>query len=236
MKVILIYSGKGGVGKTTIAVNFAYFLKKQGYKVGLCDADINSPSVTTFIRNIKCTRVLQISSSLIFMPALYEGVKIISTGLTKFYKNSFVINDDYIYGTLYQSLFAVNWEVDYLIIDLPPGFSSLHSAIAKFYKEAVLYLVTDSTFISYQDSLYGIQAFTRLQIQTRAIIDNFYTIQKKDLDNDINFIKNQFNLGQTLLIQNTENKNINYQNNSGKPFVLVSNQIDNQLNQLLTIK
>lgn len=229
MKVILMYSGKGGVGKTTMAVNFGFFLHKKGFRVGICDSDINSPSIASFIRNLPKERKLQISRSLVFIPALCEGVKITSTGLTKYYDNNFIINDDYIKGTLHQILFGVDWDVDYLIIDLPPGFSNLHSQISHFYNKAALFLVTDSKYISYKDSLFGIKAFRILGIETKLIIDNFYKEKIKDTEE---IRKNNF-AANIPYFTNLKKEEIDRLNNKGIPYVLKNNDIDPFFESLL---
>ena len=209
-----MYSGKGGVGKTTLAVNLAYYLHRQNLRVGICDADLNSPSVTSYIRGVNPSVKMKITPSLVLEPSVFDGVKVSSTGLTRYNDKHFVISDDYIAGALHQMLLGVNWEVDFLIIDLPPGFSNIHSEIVKFFKTAKMFLVTDSKYISYADSLFGIQAFKKLDINLIGIIDNFYSAKKdKEIDSGIELYNKTIKH-----LQIKESEKIDSLNSKGVPY------------------
>ena len=117
--VVAVGSGKGGVGKTTVAVNLAVSLGKLGYRVGLIDADIYGPNVPMMLG---VTRQPNIVGENRIEPILSHGVKFISVGLISPGDKPMVMRGPMLHQIIRQFLQQVEWgELDFLIVDLPPG-------------------------------------------------------------------------------------------------------------------
>ena len=118
-KIVAIGSGKGGVGKTTVAVNLAIALSKLGKRVGLIDADIYGPNVPTMMGS---TQQPMIGANNQIQPNATHGIKTISIGYISPGDKPMVMRGPMLHQIIRQFLQQVEWgELDYLIIDLPPG-------------------------------------------------------------------------------------------------------------------
>ncbi|MEM3237097.1 MAG: P-loop NTPase [Candidatus Micrarchaeaceae archaeon] len=133
-----IYSAKGGVGKTTVAVNLAYLLNNLGYKVGLLDADIDCPNVN-FFAGLEAS-AMQTSVK----PVLHNGVKVLSTALfTDDTKKPIIWRGPLIAKMIAEFLENADWgALDYLIVDLPPGTSDAPLSIMQLLDLDGIVLVT----------------------------------------------------------------------------------------------
>ena len=117
--ILAVGSGKGGVGKTTVAVNLAVALSKLGHRVGLIDADIYGPNVPTMLG---ATRSPSIVDGNLMEPILAHGVRFISIGLISPGDKPMIMRGPMLHQIIRQFLQQVAWgELDDLIIDLPPG-------------------------------------------------------------------------------------------------------------------
>ena len=117
--VVAVGSGKGGVGKTTVAVNLAVSLAKLGNRVGLIDADIYGPNVPMMLG---ITRQPNVGQNNMIEPITAHGVKFMSVGLISPGDKPMMMRGPMLHGIIKQFLQQVAWgELDYLLIDLPPG-------------------------------------------------------------------------------------------------------------------
>ena len=118
--VVAVAAGKGGVGKSTVAVNLALALQKHGAKVGLLDADVFGPSIPTMLGAPEVPPSASKESRII--PAIHQGVKVISVGFFVDKDEAVVWRGPMVHRLLTQFLGDVDWgELDYLVCDLPPG-------------------------------------------------------------------------------------------------------------------
>src|SRR3974390_2310228 len=117
--LVAVASGKGGVGKTTVAVNLALALVKLGYKVGLLDADVYGPNVPIMLGS---TAEPTATAQQRIIPVMAQGVKMISMGLLNPGDKPVIWRGPMLHSVITQFLRSVEWgELDYLVIDSPPG-------------------------------------------------------------------------------------------------------------------
>ncbi len=170
-KIVGIASGKGGVGKSTIAVNVAVNLAKRGYKVGLFDADVYGPSIGTLL-NIK-GQVLKISSDNKFIPIENYSVKIIS--FSSLLEDSMPVIWR---GTMFHKVFTdlyfnTEWgNLDYLIVDFPPGTGDAQISTTQLVKLDGVIIVTTPQRVSLDDVRRTINAFRKLEVKVIGIVEN----------------------------------------------------------------
>ena len=120
-KIIGVSSGKGGVGKSTIALHIAYALKEMGYKVGILDADIYAPSIPVFL-NVH-ENPISIDGRLIEPIQTPQGFQLLSMGLFLQENQAAMWRGPMLASAFTQFLEQSNWDCDYLVIDFPPGTS-----------------------------------------------------------------------------------------------------------------
>lgn len=172
MDVLFIYSGKGGVGKSTFAVNLAYSL--PGVRVGLFDADFEGPSIPTMVSEIEDFPM--VAEGLGIHPGTYAGVSISSPGLIENNGLSRSLPGKYIEGALHQLLLKARWDVDVLIIDMPPGTSELHHQLLSLLKGRCLLITTPQT-VSFADTQKGIDLLRRMEVPLLGIVENMAQFQ-----------------------------------------------------------
>lgn len=167
--IILIASGKGGVGKSTVAANFAVSLAKSGKKVALCDADLYGPSVPRLFDIYKKPPL----ENNFMIPHEKCGIKLMSVGFLVDQKEAAVWRGAMTTKVLYQLLRMTNWgDVDYLIIDTPPGTGDVHLSLAENYPIYGAIIVTTPQMLAIQDAEKGINMYQKLGVKMLGIIEN----------------------------------------------------------------
>jgi len=168
--VVAVGSGKGGVGKTTIAVNLAVALGKLGYKVGLIDADIYGPNVPMMLGQ---TRQPNIVGDNRIGPLVGHGVKFISVGLISPGDKPMVMRGPMLHQIIRQFLQQVEWgELDFLIIDLPPGTGDVVISLVQTVPLTGAVVVSTPSDVSLQDARKAIEMFHQVKVEVIGIVEN----------------------------------------------------------------
>ncbi len=166
---LAVASGKGGVGKTTIAVNVALALARQGCKVGLLDADIYGPSVPLMLG---LTKAVEQEDEMI-IPAEKYGLRIMSLGMTAGQDAAFIWRGPLVAKMINQLLDRVRWgELDYLVIDLPPGTGDPSITIAKALPHCRILMVTTPQEIALADVRRAINLFNKSGRTICGLVEN----------------------------------------------------------------
>ncbi len=164
-----IYSAKGGVGKTTVAVNTAFMLNSMGYKVGLIDADIDCPNTLMFL-GIKGT----FSDEYPLKPVEKDGVKIVSTSMfVDDVKKPIIWRGPLVAKMIREFLDNTDWgQLDYLIIDLPPGTSDAPLSIIQLLSLDGFVLVTTPRHIAAVNTIRSGMMAKRLGVAVLGVVEN----------------------------------------------------------------
>jgi ATP-binding protein involved in chromosome partitioning len=174
---IAVASGKGGVGKSTVAVNLAVVLAKSGARVGLLDADIYGPNVPTMMG------VEHISPPVDgkLVPAEAHGVKLMSIGFLVKADQPLVWRGPMLHSAIRQFLTDVNWgELDYLVIDLPPGTGDAALSLAQSLPLSGSLIVTLPQQVSLDDARRGLEMFRQLNIPILGVVENMSFLELPD--------------------------------------------------------
>jgi ATP-binding protein involved in chromosome partitioning len=174
---IAVGSGKGGVGKTTVAVNVAIALAEAGARVGLLDADIYGPNVPTMMGIQK----LPPPQGKRLVPATAYGVKVISMGLLVKPGQPLIWRGPMLNSAIRQFLSDVEWgELDYLVIDLPPGTGDASLSLAQALPLSGAVIVTLPQLVSLEDASRGLQMFRTLEVPILGVIENMSYLDMPD--------------------------------------------------------
>ena len=167
---IAVSSGKGGVGKTTVSVNLAVALAQSGATVGLLDADVYGPNVPLMM-GVKHAQ--EGTSENKIKPAERYGVKIMSIGFFVPEDQPIVWRGPMIHGAIQQFLRDVEWgELDYLIVDLPPGTGDAQLSIAQLVPMTGAVIVTTPQEVALLDSRKGLEMFKKVNVPLLGIVEN----------------------------------------------------------------
>lgn len=174
--IIIVASGKGGVGKSTVAASIAMTLSLEGYSVGLLDADIYGPSLPTLfdIQHHKPSVVEENGKTLI-EPIVKFGIKMISMGLFVDPEQAAIWRGPLAASGMKQMIDQTVWgELDYLIIDTPPGTGDIHISLLQEYKVAGVVIVTTPQMLSTTDVQKAISLYNdkTVGIPVLGIIEN----------------------------------------------------------------
>jgi ATP-binding protein involved in chromosome partitioning len=168
--VIAVGSGKGGVGKTTVAVNLSVALAKLGYKVGLLDADIYGPNVPLMMGVNRQPDVLGENR---IAPNTNHGVKIISVGFISPGDRPLVWRGPMLHSIIKQFLQQVEWgELDFLIVDLPPGTGDVVISLFQTVPLTGALVVSTPSDVSLQDARKAIEMFRGVKVDVLGVIEN----------------------------------------------------------------
>ncbi|MBC6422615.1 MAG: Mrp/NBP35 family ATP-binding protein [Hormoscilla sp. SP12CHS1] len=172
--IVAISSGKGGVGKSTVAVNVAVALAQVGAKVGLIDADIYGPNAPTML-GLESAQVMVRESSQgeVLEPAFNHGVKLVSMGFLIDKDQPVIWRGPMLNGVIRQFLYQAQWgELDYLIVDMPPGTGDAQLTLTQAVPMAGAVIVTTPQNVALLDSRKGLKMFQQLGVPVLGIVEN----------------------------------------------------------------
>ena len=229
-KSILVMSGKGGVGKTTVAINLSYSLFKKGFSVGILDVDLHGPNVLKMFgyENVRLDSINNKLMPLIVNPKL----KIASIAGYIDDKSATIWRGPRKHGVIKQLSEDVNWgELDYLIVDFPPGTGDEHISTAQILtdiKGAVIVSTPQSVSIMDMDRTFDF--CKHMQIPILGVIENMSggifgndSVRKKCVNDNLNFL-GKLTLSENIVLASEE----------GKPFVSNDDQIiNNDFNKII---
>jgi ATP-binding protein involved in chromosome partitioning len=168
--IIAVSSGKGGVGKSTIATNLAAALAEAGAKVGLMDADILNPNIPT-MTGLGYGRPKVVGEKM--MPLEAYGVKIMSTGFLTPPDKPMIMRGPMLHGAIRQFFTDVDWgRLDYMIVDLPPGTGDAPLSLAQSFPLTGTIIVTQPQDVAVSDALRSAAMFEQLNVPIIGVVEN----------------------------------------------------------------
>jgi ATP-binding protein involved in chromosome partitioning len=172
--ILAVSSGKGGVGKSTIAVNLAVALAHLGAKVGLIDADIYGPNAPIMLGlETAQVKVQQGPQGEVLDPAFNHGIKMVSMGFLIDPDQPVIWRGPMLNGIIRQFLYQVRWgDLDYLVVDLPPGTGDAQLTLAQAVPMAGVVIVTTPQAVALADARRGLRMFQELNVPVLGIVEN----------------------------------------------------------------
>jgi ATP-binding protein involved in chromosome partitioning len=168
--LVAVASGKGGVGKTTVAVNLAIALKTLGSTVGLLDADVYGPNVPVMLGTNEQPRAMDEKT---IIPVEAYGVKMISMGLLNPGDKPLVWRGPMLHSVMQQFLRSVQWgELDYLVIDLPPGTGDVQLSLIQTVSVTGAVVVTTPSIVALADVRKAIEMFRQVNVEILGVVEN----------------------------------------------------------------
>lgn len=168
--VVAVSSCKGGVGKSTVAVNLAYTLAGMGARVGLFDADIYGPSLPTMVSPENRLLVMNPEKKTI-IPIEYLSVKLVSFGFAG--QGRAIMRGPMVSGVINQLLTTTEWgELDYLIVDMPPGTGDIQLTLCQVVPLTAAVIVTTPQKLAFIDVAKGVRMFSKLKVPCIAVVEN----------------------------------------------------------------
>src|SRR4030088_883521 len=168
--LVAVASGKGGVGKTTVAVNLALALAKLGHKVGLLDADVYGPNVPIMLG---ATQQPEATADKHIIPVQSQGLKMISMGLLNPGDKPMIWRGPMLHSVITQFLRSVEWgELDYLIIDLPPGTGDVQLTLIQTVAVTGAVVVTTPSTVALADVRKAIEMFRQVNVELLGVVEN----------------------------------------------------------------
>ena len=172
--IIAVSSGKGGVGKSTVAVNLATALAMEGARVGLMDADVYGPNIPTMMGVTEQPKIQNDSvKGEIFIPPTSHGVKVMSMGFLIQGDQPLVWRGPMLHSVVNQFCHKVNWgSLDYLVVDMPPGTGDVQLSLAQLVPVSGAVLVSTPQEVSMQDVRKAFHMFEKVRIPMMGIVEN----------------------------------------------------------------
>jgi ATP-binding protein involved in chromosome partitioning len=168
--IVPIASGKGGVGKSTVTANLALALARSGAKVGVMDADIYGPSIPTILGVKEQPRM---GPNQRMIPPVAHGVKVLSMGFFMPAGQAVVVRGPILHKTIEQFLGAVEWnELDYLLVDLPPGTGDIHLSLCQMIPLTGAAVVSTPQDVALNVASKAIDMFNKVKTPVLGIIEN----------------------------------------------------------------
>jgi ATP-binding protein involved in chromosome partitioning len=168
--IVAVGSGKGGVGKTTIAVNLALSLARLGHKVGLLDADVYGPNVPLMLGTNEAPHVVAENR---ILPVERFGLRVLSVGFLNPGDKPLIWRGPMLHSIMGQFLGQVEWgELDYLVIDLPPGTGDVAISLTQTVPLTGAIVVTTPSDVALQDARKAIEMFRQVKVDLIGIVEN----------------------------------------------------------------
>lgn len=168
--IVAVGSGKGGVGKSTVAANLACSFAASGARVGLLDADIYGPSIPIMMRSGKPAEPLPNNT---IEPGEAHGVRVMSMGYLSPGDQPLIWRGPMAHKALQQSLLQVNWgELDYLVVDLPPGTGDVHLTLVQTVPVTGAVIVSTPQDVGLQISMKTLRMFQQTKVPLLGIVEN----------------------------------------------------------------
>ncbi|MFW5692086.1 MAG: Mrp/NBP35 family ATP-binding protein [Chloroflexota bacterium] len=168
--IIAVGSGKGGVGKSTVSINVAVALAEAGARVGLIDADILNPNIPQ-MAGLSTGRPKVVNNKM--QPIEAYGIKIISTGFLTEPDKPMIMRGPMLHSAIRQFFTDVEWgELDYMIVDLPPGTGDAPLSLAQSFPLAGAIVVTQPQEVAVSDALRSVAMFEQLNVPVLGVVEN----------------------------------------------------------------
>ena len=226
--IIVVASGKGGVGKSTVAVNLAVALGRKNYKVGLVDADILGPSITRMMG----VKGKPESQGNFMIPMENHGIKCLSIGSLIDEDAPIVWRGPMVSKALHQLTYGALWgKLDYLVIDLPPGTGDIQISLSKNYPISGAVIVTTPQEVALMDVKKAIGMFQKMNIPIIGVVENMSyfedpeTGKKNYIFGDGNVEKMASKFGLRILSKIPLSNNISLCGDKGNPLGLAHEQL-----------
>ncbi len=168
--IVAVASGKGGVGKTTVAVNLALALNRLGASVGLLDADVYGPNVPLMLGTDEQPRAL---GDRRIIPVEAYGLKVISMGLLSPGDKPVIWRGPMLHSVIQQFLRSVEWgELEYLVVDLPPGTGDVQLTLIQTVALTGAVVVTTPSVVALADVRKAIEMFRQVNVEVLGVVEN----------------------------------------------------------------
>ncbi len=177
--IIAVASGKGGVGKSTVAANLAVSLSKAGYSVGLLDTDIYGPSVPTMFG---VTERPNITTDKKLVPVYKHGVHLVSMGFLVDTDQAMIWRGPMVTSAVKQFMQEVHWgDLDYLVLDLPPGTGDIQLTIVQTVPLSGAVIVSTPQRVALDDARKGVAMFSKVDVPVLGIVENMAYFTPPDM-------------------------------------------------------